>query len=131
MTLLRKNDTCIDLHWIVQTWNKLDKTCIVKFVDRKDEIVEIIEKNDTCMYLHRLAQTCSYLQVTWKDLHNAQFGKLLITTYQSDNSYVRLNVKSKGCVNDIDISISFMQYSSDSNKAGVDVGNSNCGCSFF
>ena len=30
-----------------------------------------------------------------------QLGKLLITTYQSDNSYVRLNVKSKGCVDDI------------------------------
>ena len=64
MTLLRKNDTCIDLHWIVQTWNKLDKTCIVKFVDRKDEIVEIIEKNDTCMYLHRLAHTCKLLEKT-------------------------------------------------------------------
>ena len=31
----------------------------------------------------------------------AHFGKLLVMTCQIDNLYVRLNVKSKGCVNDI------------------------------
>ena len=43
--------------------------------------------------------TKNYLKSHFKHLLDTQFGKLLIMTYQSDNSFVRLNVKSKGCVN--------------------------------
>ena len=66
-------------------------------------------------------------------INATQFGKLLITTYQSSYSFVRLIVKSKGCVNGRLPwhLINYAWYSSDTNKARVLFGIFNCGCSFF
>ena len=59
----------------------------------------------------------------------AQFGKLLTTTYQSGYSFVRLIVKSEGCVNGrLAWHLqNYSWYSSDSNKAGVMLGIFICG----
>ena len=63
----------------------------------------------------------------------AQFGKLLITTYQSGYSFVRLIVKSKGCMNGrLAWHLkNYAWYSNESNKAMVVFGIFNCGCNFF